>query len=328
MDDGVIVVDNNEKIILINSAAQKLFNLNGEMMGKYFIEAIRNSEIHAMIKIIPEDEVEIELPNLNIRYLRIKATRVVNYNENLGVMLFIQDITKIRALEQMRTDFVANVSHELKSPLTSIKGFAETLKFVEDKPTREKFLDIINIESERLTRLINDILTLSEIESKDYSFNFEKINVNKFVEEIFYIKEPNAKDKDIKLSYNYENSNIYIYGDGDKFRQMLINLIDNAIKYTNNGGTVKITTRKANDIIDILVEDNGIGIPRDKIPRLFERFYRVDRGRSREMGGTGLGLAIVKHIVHMFCGEIKVESQVGKGSTFTLSFTSGEKLDK
>lgn len=328
MDDGVIVVDNNEKIILINSAAQKLFNLDGEMMGRYFIEAIRNNEIHDMIKMIPEDEVEIELSNPILRYLRIKATRVINYNENLGVMLFIQDITKIRALEQMRTDFVANVSHELKSPLTSIKGFAETLKFVEDKPTRDKFLDIINIESERLTRLINDILTLSEIESKDFSFNFEKINVNKFVEEIFYIKEPIAKDKDIKLSYTYENDSIYIYGDGDKFRQMLINLIDNAIKYTNNGGFVKIITRKTEDIIDILVQDNGIGIPKDKIPRLFERFYRVDKGRSREMGGTGLGLAIVKHIVNMFGGGIKVESEVGKGSTFTLSFTSGEKLDK
>ncbi len=179
MDDGVIVIDNNEKVLIINSSAKRMFGIEGEPKGKHFIEITRNKEIYEIIKTIPEEDVEIAINHPVLKYFRIKATRVINYNENLGVMLFIQDITKIKTLEQMRSDFVANASHELKSPLTSIKGFAETLKYVEDKSTRDKFLDIIYVESERLTRLINDILTLSELENKDCFINFEKIDVNK-----------------------------------------------------------------------------------------------------------------------------------------------------
>jgi two-component system phosphate regulon sensor histidine kinase PhoR len=324
MDDGVIVIDNNEKILIINYAAQQLFELEGDQTGKYFIEVTRNKEIHEIINIIPDEDVEIIINHPTKKNLRIKATRVINYNENLGVMLFIQDITKIKTLEKMRSDFVANVSHELKSPLTSIKGFAETLKYVEDKPTREKFLDIIYIESERLTRLINDILTLSELENKDSSVNFEKIDVNKSIEEIFYIMEPAAKGKNINIKLELETNPITIYGDRDKFKQMIINLVDNGIKYTNAGGLVTIKTLNLDKRVKITITDNGIGIPNKNIQRLFERFYRVDKGRSREMGGTGLGLAIVKHIVYLFNGEINVESSVGQGTSFILDFPSGE----
>lgn len=324
MDDGVIVIDNNEKILIINSAAQRIFEVDRDPTGKYFIEVTRNKEIYEIIKTIPEEDIEIIINHPSKKYFRIKATRVINYNENLGVMLFIQDITKIKALEQMRSDFVANVSHELKSPLTSIKGFAETLKYVEDKPTRDKFLDIIYIESERLTRLINDILTLSELENKDSSINFEKIDVSKSIGEIFYIMEPAAKGKNISIKLELDNDEIFIYGDRDKFKQMMINLIDNSIKYTNSGGYVKIKASKQNKRIKIVIEDNGIGIPSKNITRLFERFYRVDKGRSREMGGTGLGLAIVKHIVNLLNGTINVESTVGCGTSFVLDFPSGE----
>ncbi len=324
MDDGVIVIDNNEKILIINAAAQKLFELEGDQTGKYFIEVTRNKEIHEIVNMIPDEDVEIIINQPTKKYLRIKATRVINYNENLGAMLFIQDITKIKSLEKMRSDFVANVSHELKSPLTSIKGFAETLKYVEDKPTREKFLDIIYIESERLTRLINDILTLSELENKDTSINFEKIDVNKSIEEIFYIMEPAANGKNINIKLELEANQITIYGDRDKFKQMMINLVDNGIKYTNFGGLVTIKTLNFNKRVKIAITDNGIGIPKKNIARLFERFYRVDKGRSREMGGTGLGLAIVKHIVYLFNGEINVESSVGHGTSFILDFPSGE----
>lgn len=323
MDDGVIVIDNNEKILIINSAAQKIFKLEGDPTGKYFIEVIRNKEIYEIIKTIPDDEEEIVINHPVKKYFSIKATRVVNYNENLGVMLFIQDVTKIKALEQMRSDFVANVSHELKSPLTSIKGFAETLKYVEDKPTRDKFLDIIYIESERLSRLINDILTLSELENKDSSVNFEKIDINKSIEEIYYIMEPAANGKNIKIKLEFGTDGIIIYGDRDKFKQMMINLVDNSIKYTNSGGQVTINTSRSSGRIRIVVSDNGIGIPQKNIPRLFERFYRVDKGRSREMGGTGLGLAIVKHIVNLLNGHINVESSVGQGTSFILDFPVG-----
>lgn len=324
MDDGVIVIDNNQKILIINTAAQKFFEVEGDFTGKYFIEVTRNKEINEIIKTIPDEDVEIRISYPAKKYLRIKATRVINYNENLGVMLFVQDITKIKALEQMRSDFVANVSHELKSPLTSIKGFSETLKYVEDKPTRDKFLDIIYIESERLTRLINDILTLSELENKDSSINFEKIDVNKSIEEIYYIMEPAAKGKNINIKLETKNNEVIMYGDRDKFKQMMINLVDNGIKYTNSGGQIKISVSKWGKRVKIVVSDNGIGIPKKNIPRLFERFYRVDKGRSREMGGTGLGLAIVKHIVHLLNGNINVESSVGQGTSFILDFPSGE----
>jgi two-component system phosphate regulon sensor histidine kinase PhoR len=276
------------------------------------------------VKAFGNEEIEIAIDFPTKKYLRIKATRVINFNKNLGVMLFIQDITKIKSLEQIRSDFVANVSHELKSPLTSIKGFAETLKYVEDKPTREKFLDIIYIESERLTRLINDILILSELENTESYINFEKLDVNKSIEEIFYIMEPAAKGKNINIKLELETNPITIYGDRDKFKQMMINLVDNGIKYTNAEGLVTIKTLYSDKRVKIAIKDNGIGIPKKNIERLFERFYRVDKGRSREMGGTGLGLAIVKHIVYLFNGEINVESSVGHGTSFTLDFPSGE----
>jgi two-component system phosphate regulon sensor histidine kinase PhoR len=234
-------------------------------------------------------------------------------------MLFIQDVTKEEAFEKMKSDFVANVSHELRSPLTSIKGFTETLKYVDDRQTRDKFLDIIYIESERLTRLINDILALSELENREYGINFEKINIIAALDEVWHIMELNAKGKNIELSIHTDGENLVIYGDRDKFKQMMINLVDNAIKYTNPNGKVDVRALREGERITIEVEDDGIGIPDENIPRLFERFYRVDKARSRKMGGTGLGLAIVKHIVMIFNGEIHVKSKLGIGTTFTIT---------
>lgn len=323
MHDGVIVIDRNKKIILINPAAQRFFNLDYDATGKYFIEAIRNYDFEDIIKTIPSEDVEIIVKYPTMQNLRIRTTKVANYdekNEQSVILMVIQDITKIKNLEQMRTDFVANVSHELKTPLTSIKGFAETLKNVEDTETKDRFLDIIYVESERLTRLINDILTLSEIESKDFSANIEKIKVTKSVEEVVHIMEPVARSKNIKLNYSYDEGvlSAVINGDNDKFKQMIINLIDNGIKYTNIEGYVdiKVSSEEQNIIVSVL--DNGIGISEEHISRLFERFYRVDKARSRSIGGTGLGLAIVKHILILLNGRIEISSQLGKGTTFTI----------
>ncbi|SKA83544.1 PAS/PAC sensor signal transduction histidine kinase [Caloramator quimbayensis] len=321
MEDGVIVVDNNEKILLMNPAAKKFFSISEEVEGKHFIEVIRNTEIENIINYDVDTENEVVINNPNPMYFRVKTVKVINYEknkENIGLCLVIQNITKIRALEKMRSDFVANVSHELRTPLTSIKGFAETLKFVEDKNTRDKFLDIIYVESERLTRLINDILTLSELENKDYSANFEKININESLEEIYSIMEPAARNKGIKLIYEKYDKSLYIYGDRDKFKQMFINLIDNAIKYTPKDGKVEIIISLDNHMSRIDIKDNGIGISKEHISRLFERFYRVDKARSRSVGGTGLGLAIVKHILTIFNGSIDVKSESGKGTTFSV----------
>ncbi|KMT21423.1 two-component system histidine kinase PnpS [Clostridium cylindrosporum] len=321
-EDGVIVLDNNKRILLLNPAAQMMFNLDENIIGKYFIEVIRNYDLENIIKDVPEEEVEITISYPSVKHLKIRATSAINYEngeEVLGVLIIVQDITKVKLLEQMRSDFVANVSHELKTPLTSIKGFAETLKYVEDKETRDKFLDIINIEAERLSRLISDILTLSELENRDMLEGFEKIKVNDSINEVYHITKPIADSKDINIVYKENLEEYIVVGDRDKFKQMLINVVDNAIKYTNEGGYIYISlSREGNNLI-IKVKDTGIGIPSEHIPRLFERFYRVDKGRSRDSGGTGLGLAIVKHIVILLKGEVKVESEINSGTTFTIT---------
>lgn len=321
MDDGLIVVDNNERILMINASAKRFFDISDEVSGKYIKEAIKNYNFSDIVKNIPEEDVEISIDYPEKRLLRIKTTRVLKDDRNsssIGTMMFIQDITRIRAFEKMRTDFVANVSHELKSPLTSIKGFSETLKYVEDEPTRNKFLDIINVESERLSRLINDILTLSELESKDFSVNFEKIDILDSIDDVIYLMEPFAREKNISIERKISDNNLFIYGDRDKFKQMIINLLDNGIKYTNPKGKVSISVWVENNNINLSIKDNGAGIPKEDIPRIFERFYRVDKGRSRKMGGTGLGLAIVKHIVMILNGDISVNSDIGMGTEFII----------
>lgn len=223
--------------------------------------------------------------------------------------------------ENIRKDFVANVTHELKTPLTSISGFVETLQdgAAENPEIRTKFLDIIAIEAARLKRLIEDILIISDIENKREVNTDSDINVREAIEEILASMQPIIEAKKINMvtCFAYE---IYIGGNNDRFKQMMMNLIENAVKYSHDGGTVAITAKKAEGKVEISVKDDGIGISEEHLPRLFERFYRVDRSRSQKAGGTGLGLAIVKHIAALFEAEIKVESEPGKGSTFTVIF--------
>jgi two-component system phosphate regulon sensor histidine kinase PhoR len=229
----------------------------------------------------------------------------------------IQDITDIKRLENLRSQFVANVSHELKTPLTSIKGFSETLRFVNDEKTRIKFLDIINEEAERLTRLINDILSLSSLE-QNREPKLEEIDTVEETRRICDMLHQMAVAKSIELTLTASGNPILI-GDLDNYNQMVINLVDNAIKYTEPNGKVKVRIEKSGGKLILSVKDTGIGIPEEHLPRLFERFYRVDKSRDRAKGGTGLGLAIVKHIVLSMKGDIKVESEIGRGTTFTVS---------
>jgi len=225
----------------------------------------------------------------------------------------------------VRTEFVANVSHELKTPLTSIKGFAETLKSgdIDDEKDTIRFLNIIEDEADRLYRLINDILSLSELEQKKTKKIREEIKVKNAVKEVLSMLKSQSDRKNIELEINAQEELKNLTGDADKFKQMLINLVDNAIKYTPENGKVlveayNLADKTGRDRVVIKVADNGIGIPKQHIPRLFERFYRVDKARSRNVGGTGLGLAIVKHIVILFNGEIEVDSEVGKGTEFRI----------
>lgn len=229
------------------------------------------------------------------------------------------DITNIKKLEQMRTEFVSNVSHELKTPLTSIRGFIDTLKdgAVNDPEVAGKFLDIIDIEAERLSRLINEILQLSEIESMKQDRNIEDVFLKPVIDEVFSILQQSAEERKVGLHADIAES-VSIQANKDKIKQLLINLIDNAIKYNIENGSVTVKAEQAGGKVLISVRDTGIGIEKEYLDRIFERFYRVDRGRSSELGGTGLGLSIVKHIVNLYQGRIDVDSDPGKGTEFKI----------
>lgn len=316
MESGVIAIDNNENIILINSYSQKLFDLKEDNIGKKISDCIIDYDLINFIREIPEiGTKEVKLFHPIERELRVKKSPIINYlNNSIGIVITVQDITDIKRLENMRSEFVANVSHELKTPLTSIKGFSETLRYVDDSETKNKFLDIIDKESERLTNLINDILILSNIENI-HKMKSEYFNPGDVIENVLDMVKSQAYKKSIIIKYN-DCFNSEILGSKDKFHQLAVNLIENAIKYSNENGIVKIDLTLEEQYFVFKVKDNGIGIPKNDIPRIFERFYRVDKSRSTR--GTGLGLAIVKHIVKLFNGEISVKSKVGIGSTFTV----------
>ena len=238
----------------------------------------------------------------------------------IGSIINIKDITEKVKLENMRTDFVANVSHELKTPLTSISGFVETLKLNEniDIETRNRFLGIIESESDRLKRLIDDILLLSFIEKKETK-SIELVNIYEVFMEVYEMTHYFAKSKNINVSYKFSDQNISILSNRDYVKQIFLNLIDNAIKYTPENKDVYVEVYYDKNNLVIKVGDNGIGIPKEDIKRIFERFYRVDKARSREVGGTGLGLAITKHIVKNLDGTINVKSELGQGSEFIIT---------
>jgi two-component system phosphate regulon sensor histidine kinase PhoR len=316
MESGVIAVDRNNKVIMINPYAEILFGIEKHIIGENFIEHIRDFEFEALFKSRSNDYKELKILWPKERILRIKTADIITDNKHIGTVAVVQDITDIKKLENMRSQFVANVSHELKTPLTSIKGFAETLKYVKDDKKRIQFLDIIDEEVERLTRLINDILTLSDIEAHN-TMKKENFYVDEVVNNIFYLMKNTADSKNISLSI-VENSHTKLVGEKDMFKQMVLNLVDNAIKYSEINDSVFIGAKTDKNMCIIWVEDTGMGIPKDHLPRLFERFYRVDKARSRVKGGTGLGLAIVKHIVMSFRGTIEVESELGKGSKFII----------
>ncbi|MBU5484967.1 HAMP domain-containing protein [Clostridium sp. MSJ-11] len=320
MDSGVIAVDKNFRVIMINPYANKIFGIDKDIIGCNLLDYVRSFELEDILKntVDEYDEYrEIKILSPKERDLRIRTADINNGRQLIGTVAVVQDVTDIKRLENMRSQFVANVSHELKTPLTSIKGFAETLRYVEDSANKEKFLNIINDEAERLTRLINDILALSHIENNKDAKQ-ELIDVDKVVEDVCHLVSSYAKKKNISLNIEGDKCP-RIYGDTDRFKQIILNLVDNGIKYTEDNAKVLIKKELKDKDLVITIKDTGVGIPKEDIGRIFERFYRVDKARSRAEGGTGLGLAIVKHIVLSFNGRIDVESEVGKGSKFIVT---------
>lgn len=325
ISNGILAIDIEGNILLINDEAKKMINCPKEVMveGRNISFAIRNNLILKQIMMFMGSKVN-EKTIINMedgRFLRIKLDPVYLQNNKsivIGSIVNIEDISERVRAENMRKDFVANVSHELKTPLTSISGFAETLKLNEniDKETRNRFLTIIDGEANRLRRLIEDILTLSFIEN-DKKEEKEAINlysVYRRVEDMLMIS---ARTKNISLNCDADET-IKIAANADYVKQIILNLVDNAIKYTPENGNVNVKIFADKDDAVIKVSDTGIGIPKEDQARIFERFYRVDKARSREIGGTGLGLAITKHIAMNLGGTISVESELEKGSTFTV----------
>jgi two-component system, OmpR family, phosphate regulon sensor histidine kinase PhoR len=330
--NGIIAIDSSERVLFINPVAQSLLNITEkDIVGKHLLQVVRNNSIDTYLKAILQDkkffdnEIIIDDPDERVLKFYTNPIKQTDESDIDGIIITLQDITELRKLERMRTEFVANVSHELKTPLTSIKGFVETLKMgdIEDKQDTERFLNIIEAEADRLYRLINDILSLSELEQKRVKTAKEEIKVEKTIREVISMLKSQGDKKNIELALDIKQGLNNLIGDTDMLKQMLINLVDNAIKYTPENGKVLVEAYNLSDETEmdkivIKVKDNGIGIPEKHIPRLFERFYRVDKARSRRVGGTGLGLAIVKHIVILYNGEIEVESEVGKGTEFRI----------
>lgn len=325
MVSGVILIGESRRILLVNSAIEEFLGYSeSTLIGKLHIEAGLNFGLSQLIdrcfqtgeKI--RDEVHIYYPKEKIIDANL-APYTTDHGEVKGIVTVLHDITAIRRLEKLRSEFVANVSHELKTPITSIKGFAETLLdgAIDDPDISKQFLEIIYNESERLHRLINDILDLSKVEQKKLPLQIGPVDVMGLIREISY----NLQDKMAKKKIHFQIpdiESIYVEADRDRLQQIIINLLDNAISYTHENGKIEIQLHDTGEGIELFVKDNGIGIPEADLERIFERFYRVDKGRSRNSGGTGLGLAIVKHLVESHHGKITVNSQEGKGSVFKL----------
>ena len=342
MVEGVMVLDRRGSVLQINPALERMFNTSrAEARGRPFAELFRHRQLHELVEAVLETrknrEAEITLP-LTSRCLHIEASTAGGERDNEAcVVLVFHDITKLRQLETIRKDFVANVSHELRTPLTSIKGYVEALLdgAKDDPVTTANFLDIILKQSDRLNLIIEDLLELSRIESGRVSFREEPIDIHAVIDRALSTIRPLAEKKGHTLLTSLDGILPTAAGDEDRLVQVLTNLLDNSVKYTPAGGTITITARPApipdtttppNSAIDLIVSDTGIGIPESDRPRVFERFYRVDKARSREMGGTGLGLAIVKHIVEGHHGQVWVEANHPKGSRFVVRIpTTGRK---
>ncbi|RPH78496.1 MAG: sensor histidine kinase, partial [Candidatus Rokuibacteriota bacterium] len=322
MVEGVIAVDGQECILLMNERARATFGVGprrGE--GKPFLEVIRNADLHEIFRSGRTAggvfRRELRLVHPVDRTLRVTAVPLRLAGVEPGLVLVIDDVTELRRLEHVRTEFIANVSHELRTPLTAIQGYLETLLggALEEREHARRFVEIAFRHTERLGRLLNDLTDLSNIELGKVSLRLAPLPLRPVVDSVLELVAAKARDGQVTLHAEVSEA-IGVQADHDRLVQILINLVDNAVKYTPAGGTVTVRARPtAEGRVEIGVSDTGVGIPRADLPRLTERFYRVDKARSRELGGTGLGLAIVKHLVLAHAGDLAIDSEEGRGTT-------------
>jgi len=331
MVEGVLVLDPQGQVLVMNEQARAMFHVpNGlDVHGASVLEVSRHPEVHKILDEVltfnfSEQPYSKEIELGEERWFRVNAVRLRDRQGNfLGSILVFHDITDIKRFESMRSDFVANVSHELRTPLTAIRGYVETLLHTPppDPQDNRQFLEIIDRHSDRLSRLTEDLLTLSDLESGKIRLSLQQLDIAQVIRRVLEVFWDQAARKKIKLAHHEAVALPTLLGDLDRLQQLFINLVDNALKYTPLGGEVTLTAtlvpaqNGGASQIEIAVSDTGAGIPEKDLPRLTERFYRVDKARSRDLGGTGLGLAIVKHIVQAHKGELIIESAVKKGTT-------------
>ncbi len=330
MVEAVIMVDSDGRLVNINRAAQSLFNLENEKIrGKRFIEAVRNADLHRFVQksLAADDPIEEEIllqrDNNDTVFLQAHGVLIKNSGaQRPGALIVLNDVTRLRRLESLRKDFVANVSHELKTPITTIKGFVETLRdgAIDDEKDAGHFLEIILKHADRLNAIVEDLLTLSRIEQEDESAEiiFERASIREILLSAMEACSMKAAEKGIRFVVNCQDDH-FVTVNSHLLEQAVTNLLINAVKYSDADNQVIVRAWQDSRWHRIEVTDFGIGIDKKHLPRLFERFYRSDKARSRKLGGTGLGLAIVKHIMRAHQGEVTVNSEIGQGTTFTIS---------
>ncbi|KAB2647912.1 MAG: PAS domain-containing protein [Verrucomicrobia bacterium] len=321
MIEGVLVLDESGHVQFANQAFAEMFGTVGALRGRVLLEAVRSHELESIVKRAGvegrlEDQ-EFHMPGRTERWFKINAASLTNVDRRkLGTILVVHDVTRIKQLERTRQEFVANVSHELRTPLSHIKGYTETLLggAKDDPEVATRFLQTIERNVERLKLLIEDLLTISEIESGRVMLNLQPFPVRASVEKVFEDFRTRAAAKVVTLVNQAEE--LTARADQRRLEQVLTNLVDNAVKYGGSGSRVVVGARLNDGMVEMFVQDNGPGLPTEALERVFERFYRVDKARSRDQGGTGLGLSIVKHIIQSHGGRVWVESEPGKGAKF------------
>jgi two-component system phosphate regulon sensor histidine kinase PhoR len=329
MREGLIVVDQNMKVLASNPSAQRLFDSSFTVLeGKSLTEITRNPAIYdAFLDGLQGKEragvkVEIFGPNRRVFDLRVVPLQSNQNQDAAGALGVFFDITRMEKLERVRQEFLSNVTHELRTPLTSVLAFVETLGSGDaNESDTHRFLEIIRKNAVRMNRLIDDILELSAIEAGTIKVQPETIALAELVDDVFLTLAAKAGTRQIELINNVAADST-VYADASRLEQMVTNLVENAIKFNRTEGRV-VVSYEANEHSRIRIEDTGEGIPKHHIERLFERFYRVDRARSRDLGGTGLGLSIVKHLAHLHGGDVSVESRLGEGSEFVIELPRG-----
>ena len=332
ISEGILFLDTQGRISGANDALSQMFNFSASIKGKTLLEAFR---LHPLVDLVREiqasgqqGEIEIALPGAHQRFFEVSGS-VLRRPDGSGVILTFHEVTRLKQLENMRKEFVANVSHELRTPLTLIKGFSETLLdgALQDGASAERFVTTIHRNAERLALIIEDLLTISSLESGKVALEKQSLRLHALVHRVATELQARRSARLMEIQ-NLVSTDVVVCADLQRLHQVLTNLIDNALKYGRENGRVKISARTLQDrSVQISVADDGPGIPRDALERIFERFYRVDKARSREEGGTGLGLSIVKHIVQSHRGRVWAESELEKGSTFHFTLPSEQEAE-